>query len=262
MFIELVGSLRCVRQHRLTWLVVSAYRMDARDIVSGELGCPACSARYPIERGIADFRDPEGSAVSQAGSPPSRELSPAPQPALASQPTPARTAAREGRGDAVGGGAHRDDAAGGDPTEVSLRLAALLDITTPGGVVVLAGEWARGARALATGEIVERVHVLALDPPDGMESGGGVSIALTSDEMPVRPVAARGIALDAAHTAPDYMASAARSLLPGARLLAPVETAIPAGLTELARDERNWLAVKGADPRSVAMLKLRARGAK
>ncbi|HEY9514270.1 MAG TPA: hypothetical protein VIQ74_01220, partial [Gemmatimonadaceae bacterium] len=60
----------------------------------------------------------------------------------------------------------------------------------------------------------------------------------------------------------DYMASAARSLLPGARLLAPVETAIPAGLTELARDERNWLAVKGADPRSVAMLKLRARGAK
>ena len=57
MFIEVVGSLRCVHEHELSWLVASAYRMEDRHVVSGELGCHVCGARYPVEDGVADFRE-------------------------------------------------------------------------------------------------------------------------------------------------------------------------------------------------------------
>jgi hypothetical protein len=56
MFVELVDQLRCPREHRETWLVASADRVEGRSIVSGLLGCPVCRAEFPIERGVADFR--------------------------------------------------------------------------------------------------------------------------------------------------------------------------------------------------------------
>ena len=67
MFIEIVEAFRCPRPHELMWLVASADRLEDRDILAGELGCPVCGARYPIVDGIADFRG--------AGTPPP----PAPQ---------------------------------------------------------------------------------------------------------------------------------------------------------------------------------------
>jgi hypothetical protein len=215
MFIELVGSLRCVRAHELTWLVASAYRMEDRDIVSGELGCHVCGARYSVERGVADFRE-LGAASS----------------ASVQRPPGPRTA--------------RDSAHGADPAELAIRVAALLDLTSPGGLVVLAGEWSAAAIPLSGGDVAERVQLLTLDPDIDLESGGGISIALTGRRMPVRPAAARGIALDESHSDPDYVASAAEALRPGARLLAPVAAQLPPGLSEIARDERFWLASKGA----------------
>jgi uncharacterized protein YbaR (Trm112 family) len=56
MFIELVDALRCPVAHEESWLVVAAIRMEARHIVEGTLGCPVCSAEYPIRHGVADFR--------------------------------------------------------------------------------------------------------------------------------------------------------------------------------------------------------------
>ena len=225
MFIELVGSLRCVREHELTWLVASAYRMEDRDIVSGELGCHVCGARYPVEGGVADFR--ELGAASSA----SAERPPGPRPP-------------------------RDRAHETDPAELAIRVAALLDLASPGGLVVLAGEWSGAARPLANGDLIERVDLLALDPDSGLESGGGVSLALTGRRMPLRPAAARGIALDESHSNRDYVASAAEALRPGARLLAPVSTPLPPGVAEITRDERFWLASKGA---MVEAVELRVR---
>ncbi|HEU6450009.1 MAG TPA: hypothetical protein VFT57_01215, partial [Gemmatimonadaceae bacterium] len=191
MFIELVGSLRCVHEHELSWLVASAYRMEDRDIVSGELGCHICGARYPVENGVADFRElGSGSAASP-------ERPPGPPPPLASPYD-------------VG------------PDDLALRTAALLELTSPGGVVVLAGQWSAAAAQLAAGEVAERIHILTLDPTVDVQSGGGVSIARTSRRLPLRPVTTRGMALDATHSDPAYVASAAESLLPGARLLAPL----------------------------------------
>lgn len=56
MFIELVDALRCPVPHEESWLVVAAVRMEHRHIVRGTLGCPVCSAEYPIRDGVVDFR--------------------------------------------------------------------------------------------------------------------------------------------------------------------------------------------------------------
>ena len=56
MFIELVDALRCPVPHEESWLVAAATRMEHRHIVHGTLGCPVCSAEYPIRDGVVDFR--------------------------------------------------------------------------------------------------------------------------------------------------------------------------------------------------------------
>ncbi|MEP6622580.1 MAG: hypothetical protein ABJE47_24875 [bacterium] len=66
MFIELVDALRCPVPHEESWLVASAVRMEARHIVEGTLGCPVCSAEYPIVHGVVDFRS---TAVEPAAHP-------------------------------------------------------------------------------------------------------------------------------------------------------------------------------------------------
>jgi len=133
-------------------------------------------------------------------------------------------------------------AAADDGGELALRVAALLDLTTPGGVIVLVGRWAAAAHAM--GELTEHVHVLGLDAPSDIESGNGVSLLLTAGHLPLRPFTVRGVALDAAHASADCLAAAVAALQPNGRLLAPVESSRPAGVEELARDENHWLAAR------------------
>jgi uncharacterized protein YbaR (Trm112 family) len=64
MFIELVDALRCPVAHEESWLVAAAIRMEARHLVEGTLGCPVCSAEYPIHNGVVDFRRAGGVVVS------------------------------------------------------------------------------------------------------------------------------------------------------------------------------------------------------
>jgi uncharacterized protein YbaR (Trm112 family) len=56
MFIELIDALRCPVLHEESWLVAAAARIEHRHIVQGTLGCPVCSAEYPIRDGVVDFR--------------------------------------------------------------------------------------------------------------------------------------------------------------------------------------------------------------
>ncbi|MEP6507039.1 MAG: hypothetical protein ABJC63_02350 [Gemmatimonadales bacterium] len=57
MYIELIDLLRCPRPHEESWLVAAFNKMDGRFVIDGKLGCPICSASYPIQGGTADFRD-------------------------------------------------------------------------------------------------------------------------------------------------------------------------------------------------------------
>lgn len=201
MFIELVESLRCPRPHEFTWLVASTLEMAGRDIRRGLLGCPSCSARYPIRDGVVDFQTRDGTT-----------------------PIPDSTPLGAPEGDA----------------ELAMRLAALLDLTSPGGFVVLAGEWAHAAPALLG--LVEGVEVLVLNTTVALTSGNNISLARTDGSIPIRPGAARAIALDKRHA--PHVDAAARALRQYGRLVAPVGATLPADLEELARDSREWVATK------------------
>lgn len=201
MFIELVESLRCPRPHEFTWLVASTLEMAGRDIRRGLLGCPSCSARYPIREGVVDFQTRDGTT-----------------------PIPDSTPLPDATGD----------------SELAMRVAALLDLTAPGGFVVLAGDWAHAAPALRA--LVEGVEVLVLNTTVALTSGHGISLARTDGSVPIRPGAARGIALDERHA--SHVGSAARALRQYGRLVAPLSAPVPADLEELARDGRDWVATK------------------
>ena len=133
--------------------------------------------------------------------------------------------------------------------DATLRIAALLDVSLPGGFVTLTGSWARFARPLSV--LAEGVHVLALNPDSGLDSGEGVSVATAADEVPLRPNVCRGIVVDSRHSGLAWLASAAAALLPGGRLVAPVGVPGPGGLRELARDDRLWVATKEPEPTPV-----------
>jgi len=200
-FIEVVDAFRCPRPHEATWLVASADRMEDRDILAGELGCPVCGARYPIVNGVADFRG-DGAA-------------------------------------AAGGPAVRAEA---DLAQLGLRAAALLGLTEPGGLAVLAGAWADAAHQVAA--LVEGVHLLAVDPHADVSSGFGVSVARVPAALPLRAESVRAVALDTAHATPAFLASSAAALRPSGRLLVPAGAGLPAGVVERARDAHDVLGEK------------------
>jgi uncharacterized protein YbaR (Trm112 family) len=108
-FIELIDLMRCINAHDDTWLVASFETVSNRFVLEASLGCPSCSARYPIHEGIADF------SVGVA--------------------LPSCDAERAAE-------SHRRE-------ELATRAGAYLDVTEPGATVVLGGLWAYAAQELS-----------------------------------------------------------------------------------------------------------------
>lgn len=108
MFIELIDQLRCINKHEDTWLVASFETVSNRFVLEASLGCPSCSAQYPIHEGIADF--------SAGVDLPSCEAE--------------RTAASHNREDHA------------------TRAGAYLEATEPGATILLGGLWAYAAKEL------------------------------------------------------------------------------------------------------------------
>lgn len=109
MFIELLDLLRCINAHEDTWLVASFKTVSNRFVLDGTLGCPACSAKYPITTGVADF--------------------------TAGADLPRRKTGRW--------------AATLEREELATRAGAFLNATEPGATVVLGGSWASAAQELS-----------------------------------------------------------------------------------------------------------------
>lgn len=109
MFIELLDLLRCINAHEDTWLVASFKTVSNRFVLDGTLGCPACSAKYPITTGVADFTAGADLSRRKTG-------------------RWATTLERE---------------------ELATRAGAFLDATEPGATVVLGGSWASAAQELS-----------------------------------------------------------------------------------------------------------------
>ncbi|MGI8619524.1 MAG: hypothetical protein ACR2L6_10610 [Gemmatimonadaceae bacterium] len=122
------------------------------------------------------------------------------------------------------------------PEENGLRVAAYLNLIEP-GIVVLGGAWAASAEAIA--QLGSRV--IALNSPE-LRASPGVSGVRSDGTVPLARECLDGVALDSSE--PRLVESAVRALKNGARLLAPLEAAVPPGLVELARDEKWWVAVR------------------
>jgi uncharacterized protein YbaR (Trm112 family) len=211
MFVELVDLLRCPRAHEETWLVAAADETEERHIVHGALGCPVCHAEYPIRDGVVHF-DADAACAADGD---------APLP-------------------------HLDE---GERAAEAMRLAALLDLSSAGGTVILGGAWQGCADAVLA---LADVRVLLLDPPRVPALRPEVS-AVRGAPMPVADAAVRGVALDDRTADAARVAAAARALRPGGRLLAPAAAAVPAGVAELARDDRHWVGEKAAAPNLVPL---------
>ena len=109
MFIELIDQLRCINEHEDTWLVAAFETVSNRFVLEAGLGCPSCSAQYPIHEGIADF--------SAGVDLPSCDAD--------------RAAASHNR------------------EEHATRAGAYLEATEPGATIVLGGVWAYAAEGLS-----------------------------------------------------------------------------------------------------------------
>lgn len=151
-----------------------------------------------------------------------------------------------------------DAAAGPSGEEDALRLAALLDLATPGGYAVIAGTLGKDAPYLRT---LTDVSLLLVNPPTRIEMGNGVS-GLTIESnwttLPLAPSSARAIALDDT-TTPAQLLAALRVVRPPGRVLAPLALSPPDGVSELARDDREWLAERRAAPSESGIVPLHRR---
>jgi len=148
-------------------------------------------------------------------------------------------------------------AAAADATVDALRLAALLDLVTPGGIIAVGGDWDVALDGLADltdvpALVVEPAHAYVPREPFGALVGGA---------LPVAVGALRGVALDARTATPERLTAAVRALRPGGRLVAPADAPLPDAARELARDAAHWVAerVPERDAAPSGLVSLRRR---
>lgn len=209
MFIELLDTLRCVRTHEDSWLVGSFDELVDRHVIRGTLGCPVCSAEYPIRGGVVDFR---GSGSAGADEPQS--------------------------------GASAESVVQTMPDEAAAwRLAALLDLSEPGGIVVLMGRWAAAAPSLES--VATGGQFLLVNPT--VPVFPFASAVRTETVLPLASGAARGVAHDPGGPPGVSTTEAARVLRAGGRLVAGGAEPVPDQVAEIARDASEWVGERRAE---------------
>jgi len=112
-------------------------------------------------------------------------------------------------------------------------LQALLDLSGPGGYVVLVGNAARHAVGLAG--LMGGIHFVGIDAPPDVEELPVLSLLSCDSMIPLRRAMARAVVVGRDHAEAAWLAEAERILLPGRRLVVEREDVTPpAGLTRVA----------------------------
>lgn len=235
MHIELTDYLRCTRDHADTWLVLTSLESSNRVIQEGSLDCHLCGAHYPIRNGIIHF---DTDAPVSNG--------------VTVHHAPADTTRNDSTGTNTGSFADASKDVLADPW----RLAALLNLDTPGKAVLLIGTDIATAAALGAVANSPRIIVAsAAGFSDAMQYGGNLRLAPISytagGAVPVAPTSINAIAILSGAMPPN----AVSTLVGGARLVAPAAMSLPEEVSELARDEHQWVAQREALPSRVIVLK-------
>jgi hypothetical protein len=122
--------------------------------------------------------------------------------------------------------------------DATIRAAALLGLIDAGGIVVLGGSWTRHADAVAR---LGASHVVVLSADAMASSTQEVSSLVVDDVLPFGSTIVRAVAVDGSLATPALLESAVQKLRSRGRLVAPSSLHMPDGVTELARDETDWV---------------------
>jgi hypothetical protein len=115
----------------------------------------------------------------------------------------------------------------------SESLQALLDLSGPGGYVVLIGAAVRHAIGLAA--TMGGIHFVGVSAPDDVEELPMLSLLACDAMIPLRQTMARAVVVGRDRLDDVWLAEARRVLLPGRRLVVESDQAVvPAGITRVA----------------------------
>jgi len=120
-----------------------------------------------------------------------------------------------------------------DRATIPATLQALLDLSGPGGYVLLLGSAARHAVGLAG--LMGGIHFVGVNAPDDVEELPVLSLLACEAMIPLRQTVARAAVVGRDRLGARWLAEARRVLLPGRRLVIESESVTaPPGLTQLA----------------------------
>jgi hypothetical protein len=112
-------------------------------------------------------------------------------------------------------------------------LQAVLDLSGPGGYVVLLGTAARHATGLAA--LMGGVHFIGVNAPTDVEELPVLSLVRAAAAIPLRQTIARGVVVGADVARAPWLVEARRVLLPGRRWVVESEAVeLPEGISKLA----------------------------
>ncbi len=204
MHIELTEMLRCPEPHREDAMVLSTGEMVGRMVRYGVIGCSVCRKEFLITNGIVDFT---------------------------------------GQGTGEGGRVRSGSTPPPSPVPAPADLQALLELSGPGGFVVLVGDAARHAVGLAG--LMAGIHFVGVNPPPDVAELPVLSLLRTGSVIPLRQSIARGVVVGADLATSPWLVEAHRILLRGRRLVALHEKPeLPIGLQQLAAAKGLWVGEK------------------
>jgi len=209
MHIELTEMLKCPEAHREEMLVLSTGEVRDRMVRSGIIGCPVCHKEYPIALGIVNFRRSKERVASDMTSGPRPVYRP---------PSPL-------------------------PSADAAKLQALLELSGPGGFVVLIGSAVR--QALRLSSLMDGIHFVGINAPPDMEEQQTLSLLYANERVPLRTAIARGVVVGADLATSPWLVEAHRVLLRGRRFVVEnEEPELPIGLVQLAAEHGLWVGEK------------------
>ena len=223
MHIELTEMLRCPEPHQEDVMVLSTGEMVGRMVRFGLVGCSVCHKEYLITNGIVDF----------VGSAEQGPVTPGHRPGVSrdtissADPVPAA----------------RGEPAPRPPLLSPVEMQALLELSGPGGFVVLVGDAARHAPGLAA--LMAGVHFIGINAPPDLEELPALSLLRVGTVIPLRQAIARGVVVGRNLATSPWLVEAHRILLRGRRFVVEHDRPeLPIGLEQLAAAKGLWVGEK------------------